>query len=351
MSANTFGSRFQITSFGESHGVALGAIIEGCPAGVPFDMDLLEKELARRRPGQNSIVSPRNEEDRPEVLSGVFEGKTLGTPIAIIVRNKDTRSEDYKEIAFQPRPGHADDLWRLKFGHSDHRGGGRSSGRETLSRVIGGAVAQMILKELCPQMQVFAFATRIASHALNDQEILKIESDLGSGQLRVDQFSSRMPNAEKNILIEDLLLKAKTEGRSYGGEVEVFISNPFPGLGQPVFHKLKADMASAFMSVGATAGVELGDGRDVTEAEGSQFHRQQDQRHYGGIRGGISSGEPILFRVFFKPTSTVLDAAKKGRHDPCIVIRAIPVLESMAWMVMADHVLWARQDRIAAEGV
>ncbi|HWU44486.1 MAG TPA: chorismate synthase, partial [Bdellovibrio sp.] len=161
MSANTFGTRFQITSFGESHGAALGVIIDGCPAGVSFDVALLKKELDRRRPGQSSIVSPRNEEDAPEVLSGVFEGKTLGTPIAIIVRNKDTRSEDYKEISFQPRPGHADDLWRLKFGHSDHRGGGRSSGRETLARVIGGAVARMVLKETCSQTQVFGFATRI----------------------------------------------------------------------------------------------------------------------------------------------------------------------------------------------
>lgn len=346
MSANTFGTRFQITSFGESHGVALGAIIEGCPAGVKFDLNLLKLEMDRRRPGQSAIVSGRSEEDVPEVLSGVFEGKTLGTPIAIIVRNKDARSDDYKEIAFQPRPGHADDLWRTKFGHSDHRGGGRSSGRETLARVMGGAVAQMVLKEICPELKVMAFATRIGPLSLDDQEIRVIETNLASGKWLVDQFSSRLPDSEKNKKVEDLLLKAKAEGRSYGGEVEVFITNPSVGLGQPVFHKLKSDLASAFMGVGATAGVELGDGRNVIEAEGSEFHRQDDQRHYGGIRGGISSGEPILLRVFFKPTSTVLDVAKKGRHDPCIVIRAIPVLESMAWMVMADHILWARQDKI-----
>ncbi len=346
MSANTFGNRFQITTFGESHGVALGVVIDGCPAGVPFDMELLKKELERRRPGQSSIVSHRNEADAPEVLSGVFEGKTIGTPIAIIVRNKDARSEDYSEIAFQPRAGHADDLWRLKFGHSDHRGGGRSSGRETLCRVMGGAVAQMILKELTPNLKVIAFATSIGPVALDENNLHKIEEDLAQGDLTVDQFSSRLPDKEKNNQVQDLLLKAKTEGRSYGGEVEVFVANPPHSLGQPVFHKLKADMAAAFMGVGATAGVVLGDGRQVIEAEGSRFHRQEDQRHYGGIRGGISSGEPILFRIFFKPTATVLDVAKKGRHDPCIVIRAIPVLESMAWIVLADHVLWARQDKL-----
>ena len=346
MSANTFGSRFQITSFGESHGPGLGVVIDGCPAGVSFNMDLLVSELARRRPGQNAIVSHRNEEDQPEVLSGVFQGKTLGTPIAVLVRNKDAKSEDYNEIAFQPRVGHADDLWRIKFGHSDHRGGGRSSGRETLARVIGGAVAQMLLKELAPQLQVHAFATRIGPYELTEKEIQSVEKQLQAGTLSVDQFSSRLPHAEKNKNTEELLLKAKTEGRSYGGEVEVFMSSPPVGLGQPVFHKLKADLASAFMGVGATAGVELGAGRDVTTAEGSDFHRQSDQRHYGGIRGGISSGEPILFKVFFKPTATVLDVAKKGRHDPCIVIRAIPVLESMAWIVMADHLLWTRQDQV-----
>lgn len=346
MSANTFGNRFQIISFGESHGNALGAVIEGCPAGVPFDMPLLTTELVRRRPGNNSIVSGRIENDSPEILSGVFEGKTLGTPIAIIIRNNDARSEDYKEIAFQSRPGHADDLWRLKYGHSDHRGGGRSSGRETVARVIGGAVARMLMKQLFPQLQIFAFATKIGPISLEDSEIKNIEAKLKSKSLIIDQFTSRLPHKEKDAEIETLLLNAKAEGRSYGGEIEIIITNPPAGLGQPVFHKLKADLASAFMSIGATSGVELGDGRRAIEAEGSKFHRQTDHRHYGGILGGISSGEDILFSVFFKPTSTVLDVAKKGRHDPCIVIRAIPVLESMAWMVMADHVLWALQDKI-----
>ncbi len=346
MSANSFGNIFKVTSFGESHGAALGCIIDGCPAGIKFDTSLLMAELARRRPGQSAIVTHRNEEDSPEVLSGVFEGKTLGTPIAVIIRNKDARSEDYKQIALQPRPGHSDDLWRSKFGHSDHRGGGRASGRETVARVIGGAVAKMLLNELVPHFHIYAFANRIGPVNLDEAEIRTIEDQLSAGSLTVDNFPTRLPHNEKNQQAEDLLLKAKIEGRSYGGEASICMVNPPMGLGQPVFHKLKSDLASAFMSVGATSGVELGDGRQVVEAEGSQFHRQSEQRHYGGIRGGISTGETILMRVFFKPTSTVLDAAKKGRHDPCIVIRAIPVLESMAWLVMADHVLWAKLDKI-----
>ncbi|RYZ85736.1 MAG: chorismate synthase, partial [Proteobacteria bacterium] len=205
MSANTFGNRFQVTSFGESHGVALGAIIDGCPAGVPFDLEILKKELARRRPGQSTIVSGRNEEDVPEVLSGVFENKTLGTPIAVIIRNKDQRSEDYKEIAFAPRPGHADDLWRTKFGHSDHRGGGRSSGRETIARVIGGAIAQMMLKELVPEMQVHAFATRIGPIGFEDSQIKEVEQKLSDKTLLVDQFASRLPDQNLNAQVEDLL--------------------------------------------------------------------------------------------------------------------------------------------------
>lgn len=346
MSANTFGNRFQVTSFGESHGIALGALIEGCPAGVPFDYDLLKSELDRRRPGQSNVVSARNEEDIPEVLSGVFNGKTLGTPIAVIVRNKDAKSEDYDTIAQTPRPGHADDVWKTKFGHTDHRGGGRSSGRETLSRVIGGAVAQMILKQICPELKIFGFATKIGPVELDNAEIKQIQNKMLLGTFIKNNFSTRLPDHEKNEVAEKLLVDAKQNGKSYGGEAEVYITNPTAGLGQPVFHKLKADLASAFMSVGATAGIELGDGQSATDAEGSQFHRQESQSHYGGIRGGISTGEPIVFRAFFKPTSTVLDEAKKGRHDPCIVIRAIPVLEAMAWMVMADHVLWSRQDRI-----
>lgn len=340
MSANTFGSRFQITTFGESHGPAMGVIIDGCPAGVPFDFDLLCKELSRRRPGSSAIVSGRNEADQPEVLSGVFEGKTLGTPIAVIVKNTDARSKDYNEIRNSPRPGHADDMWLGKFGHSDHRGGGRSSGRETLCRVIGGSIASMLLKQMTPQLKVYGFASQIGPVCLDPSELIAI-----TGSTKIDDFTSRFPHKEKSQQISQLLTDAKAEGRSYGGLVELRIDNPPPYLGQPIFHKFKADMASAFLSIGATAGVSLGDGWNVTDQEGSQFHGNSDQSKYGGVRGGITTGEQIRFQIAFKPTATVLDHAKKGRHDPCIIPRAIPVIEAMAHLVLADHILWQKTDR------
>lgn len=349
MGGSIFGNRFQILSFGESHGTGLGVVIDGCPSEIIFDEAFLKKELSRRRPGQKvndiSIVSDRQELDIPEVLSGVYEGKTLGTPIAMFVRNQDARSNDYKEIAQKPRPGHADDTWRVKFGHTDPRGGGRSSGRETLARVMGGAVAKMFLKQKFPQINIFAFSKQIGPISLTAKDSEQILKKLISSD-KIDDFPSRCPELDLDKKIETLLLQAKKDGKSYGGEAVLVIQNPPAGLGQPVFHKLKSDLAAAFMSIGATAGVELGAGHDVSQTEGSEFHLQTEQSHYGGIRGGISTGETILFRVFFKPTATVLDTAKKGRHDPCIIPRAIPVLEAMAALVITDHVLWQRQDKV-----
>lgn len=324
MGANTFGTLFSITSFGESHGVALGAVIDGCPAGVQWNEDILLRELERRRPGNASVTSSRNESDKPEILSGVFEGKTLGTPIAVIVRNSDARSKDYEKIALAPRAGHADDVWKMKFGHSDPRGGGRSSGRETVARVIGGAVARMFLHDSAPAFSIRGFASQIGPFEANisDEKPLWQRAD-----------------------VEKLLLAAKSEGKSYGGTAELWLDGVPKGLGQPVFRKLKSDLAAAMMSVGATGGVEIGEGFESTRAEGSQFHRQ-GEAPYGGIRGGISTGERIVIKVAFKPTSSVLDVAKQGRHDPCIVPRAIPVLEAMAALVIADHVLLSRSDRV-----
>ena len=350
--ANSFGQHLVITTFGESHGAAMGVVIDGCPSEVPFDMKLLIKELERRRPGQhgqkNSVVSDREEKDQPEVLSGVYDGKTLGTPIAIIIRNQDQRSQDYAKIAKEPRPGHADDTWKIKFGHTDPRGGGRSSGRETSARVMGGAVAQMLLRELCPELSITGFASSIGSVQMSSDEIDTVKKQLQQNdQLDIDSFAARLPNKKKSEEVEAMLLSGKKEGRSYGGVVEVNIFNPPAGLGQPVFHKLKNDLASAFMSVGATAAVELGAGALVAEAEGSEFHSQSDSSHYGGVRGGISTGETITFKVYFKPTATVLHAAKQGRHDPCIVPRAIPVLEAMAALVIADHILLGATDRLS----
>jgi len=341
MAGSSFGELFRVTTFGESHGAAMGAIIDGCPAGIPWDDKLLAGELDRRRPGRTSIDTARTETDAPEVLSGVFDGTTLGTPIAVIVRNEDARSDDYEKIKSEPRPGHADDTWKDKFGHVDHRGGGRSSGRETLSRVIGGAVAQMVISQLAPSTAVLGFASQIGPIALADSGV--VERFLGTTEL--DTLTARFPNAEQAAEIEKLLVEAKENGNSYGGVAEVWVDAPPSGLGQPVFDKLKADLAKAMLSVGATTAFELGAGFVATGAEGSEFHRRDDQSGYGGVRGGISTGERIVFRVHFKPTSSVLDTAKKGRHDPCIVPRAIPVLEAMTKLVVVDHLLRARADR------
>ncbi|MDZ4660978.1 MAG: chorismate synthase [Pseudomonadota bacterium] len=316
MRANSFGSRFVITTFGESHGPAMGVVIDGCPAGVVFDKELLKRELEKRRPGTSEIVSARNESDVPEILSGVFDGKTLGTPLAVIIRNQDQRSSDYEKIKYVPRVGHADEVWAKKFGHTDLRGGGRSSGRETVSRVIGGAVAQMALRHIGDETKVIAFAKRI-------------------GPLDLELSNSREDEVKK------LLVEAREKGYSYGGIAEIWIDHIKTGVGEPVFRKLKSDLAQAYMSVGATIGVEFGVGFAAVNVEGSIFHNANitSSSVYGGMKGGISTGERIVARVAFKPTSSVLDVSKKGRHDPCIVFRALPVLEGMTYLVIADHLV------------
>lgn len=338
MSASSFGSRFVITSFGESHGTALGVVIDGCPAGLKFDEELLKKQLERRRPG-GQLVSQRKEEDAPEILSGVFEGKTIGTPIAIIVRNKDQKSQDYEQIKNSPRAGHADDVWQMKFGHRDHRGGGRSSGRETVTRVMAGAVAEMLCKQLAPQMQMKAYASQVHTYALSETERGQVWTK------DVDSFTARFPSAQHEK-VKELLTLAQSQGESYGGTAEIRIQGAPGGLGQPVFHKLKSDLAQAFMSIGATSGVELGAGSEASNEKGTEFHASSQSENYGGIRGGISTGEEISLKVHFKPTSSILDVAKKGRHDPYIVTRAVPVLEAMTWIVLADHLLWMKTDRV-----
>lgn len=322
MSANTFGERLKMTSFGESHGPAYGVLLDGIPAGVLFNQELLLKNLARRKPGQSGFVTARNESDTPEVLSGIFEGKTLGTPIAVLVRNENQRSTDYDKILNEPRIGHADDTWKNKFGHSDHRGGGRSSGRETLTRVIAGSFAQMLMQQVCPQAQITAYAKQI-------------------GDIKINDPASELPKQ-----IQEILEKAKADGESYGGIVECRIQKPPQSLGQPVFHKFKADLAAAMMSLGATTGFEIGAGFEGTALKGTDFHEKMVSENYGGIRGGITTGEDIVFRVGFKPTSSIKDVAKKGRHDPCIIPRAIPVIEAMCWHLLADHWLWSRTDQV-----
>lgn len=324
MSANITGQRFKYVSFGESHGPAYGIVIDGMPAGITYDHELLLKNLARRKPGQNHYVSARQEPDIPEVLSGIYENKTLGTPIAVIIRNQNQKSSDYNQIQNEPRIGHADDTWKNKFQHVDHRGGGRSSGRETMNRVIAGSFAQMLFDSgVSPGVSVQAYATQIGPYQINH------------------------PQAELPADIQKFLESAKLHGESYGGIAECRISHPLANLGQPVFHKFKADLAAAMMSLGATIGFEIGAGFSSIDLAGTAFHEKMMSENYGGVRGGITTGEDIVFRVAFKPTSSIKDIAKKGRHDPCIVPRALPVIEAICWHLMADHWLWSRTDKIS----
>ncbi len=321
--SNSFGNVFSLTSFGESHGPAMGAVIDGCPAGVVFKEEIMQDFLNRRRPGSSSLVSARNETDAPQIMSGVFENKTLGTPIAIVVQNKDQKSEDYEALKKNGfRQGHADDLWLSKFSHSDHRGGGRASGRETLARVLAGSVAKMFCTQLYPELRVDA----------------QIES-VGVLKSHEESFDEKLSN---------LLMDAKKEGKSYGGIAALKISHPPQSLGEPIFLKFKSEMAKALMSVGAVVGVELGAGFESALAEGSIFHSVQNNESnpYGGIRGGITTGEDVLFRIAVKPTSSVLDVAKQGRHDPCILLRALVVFEAMAWLVLADQILMRRLNQL-----
>lgn len=331
---NTFGRLFRLTTFGESHGPAMGAVLDGCPAGVFLPTEKIQSALDRRRPGQSAVTTTRRESDRVEVLSGVFEEKTLGTPIAAIVRNENQRSGDYDALKTQDRPGHADRVWRERFQHRDHRGGGRTSGRETLSRVIGGAIADAFLARDAPQIQIVAWVEQIGEH------IAKIPP-LSLHRTIVDVHPTRCPDLEVAPQMEREILEAKAQLDSLGGVVAVRVVGLPGGLGEPVFGKLKARLADAFAGVGAVTGIHWGPPslREALASRGSLFHAQNSA--YGGIQGGLSNGEPLEIRVLFKPPATLGEHAKQGRHDPCILPRAVPVLEAMTSLVLAD--LWLQK--------
>jgi len=343
MSASSIGHTFKFHSFGESHGPVVGVVIEGCPAGLNVSKEILKRELDRRRPGRWAWTSSRQELDQAEILSGVFKGKTLGTPIAVVVFNKNQKSQDYERIKKQSRPGHSEDLWKSKFGHYDHRGGGHSSGRETLGRVIAGSFARMLIKKLCPQLKVMAFVRQIGPLKILQVEMQTAEELFQNG-FPTDQFPACFPHKEKSKSVEKLLMQAKEEGESLGSLVELWIENLPKGLGQSLFHKFKSDLAQAVMSLGASAGLEIGLGMDSAGARGTKFH--SEKKNYGGLRGGLTTGERLCFRVAFKPPASLGDISKTGRHDPCIGPRAVPVLESIACLVAADHLLWRRLDQL-----
>ncbi len=317
--SNSFGRLFRWTTFGESHGPAMGVVIDGCPAGLEFNKDILMQRLATRRPGQAGTTG-RVESDEPEILSGVFAGQTLGTPIAIVVKNIGQKSTDYNAIKNSPRVGHADDVWEKKFGHRDHRGGGRASARETLNWVIAGSVAEMFCRETQNNMEVNATLIEVGG----------------------ETFSN--PN---DPLLLKKLEKAKAEGESYGAIVGLHVANPPAFVGEPVFQKTKSELSHAFMGINACCGVELGDGFSLAGKVGTEVHQEHQSRKYGGVRGGITTGENLSFRLAFKPTSSILDIAKRGRHDPCVALRALPIVEAMTWNVMADLILAQRLNRMS----
>jgi chorismate synthase len=332
---NTFGELFRLTTFGESHGVALGAVVDGCPAGVPLTTAHLQAALDRRRPGQSAVTTARAEADQVELLSGVHEDKTLGTPIAAVVRNQDARSQDYAALAREDRPGHADRVWRERFRHRDARGGGRTSGRETLGRVIGGAVAEALLAREVPALRTVAWVSQVGP--------LKAPPPApGLTREQVDAHPTRCPDAATAKAMEARILEAKAAGDSLGGVVTVRVEGLPAGLGEPVFGKLKARLAAAVAGIGAVTGVTWGPDDVLSRLAwpGSQFHAPRaDGRPgdvYGGIQGGLSNGEPLQLQVYFKPPATLGAHATSGRHDPCILPRAVPVVEAMVSLVLAD---------------
>jgi len=333
MRGNVFGKMLSMTTFGESHGPALGVVIDGVPGGLDFSQDALQKELDRRAPGKIAGTTSRKEPDTPEVLSGIFEGKTLGTPIAVIVKNTNQRSQDYDKLKNEYRPGHADKTTQHKYGIRDYRGGGRSSGRETLSRVIGGYFAGLII----PKVQIRSYITKMGPFIFDEKIPKDLNADFGP-------YSFPVPG--KDTEIRDYLLKLKKNGDSIGGKVGVVVEGCPMGLGEPAFDKLKADFGKGLLSIGACVAFSFGLGEEMADLPGSQVSK--DSTNFGGIEGGISNGEKIFLQATFKPTSTIGEKAKEGRHDPCIVPRAIPVVEAMVKFVLADHYL--RQNAYSMQG-
>ena len=348
---NTFGNIFRLTSFGESHGAAIGGIIDGCPAGIEVDMDFIQNELNRRRPGQSKITTPRNEADKVEFLSGIFEGKTTGTPIGFVIWNANQHSSDYDNMKALYRPSHADYTYQQKYGIRDHRGGGRSSARETIARCVGGALAKLALNQL--NVSVTAYTSQVGGIKL---EKLYSEYDLNT----IEDTPVRCPDAVKAEEMITLINEVKSKGDTIGGVITCVIKGIPVGLGEPVFGKLHAALGNAMLSINAVKGFEYGDGFDVNH-RGSEvndeFYDKDGEistrtNHSGGIQGGISNGQDIYFRVAFKPVATILmqqhtvdnegheaDLKARGRHDACVLPRAVPIVEAMAAMTILDYYL------------
>ncbi len=355
MSGNTIGKLFSVTTFGESHGLALGCTVDGCPPGLTLSEADLQKDLDRRKPGTSRHTTQRREADEVKILSGVFEGKTTGTPIGLIIENTDQRSKDYSKIAESFRPGHADYSYQYKYGFRDYRGGGRSSARETAMRVAAGAIAKKYLSEKLG-IQVYGYLSQLGP--------IKVDNiDLGI----VEQNPFFCPDAEKIAEMEAYMDALRKEGDSIGAKIEVIATHVPPGLGEPVFDRLDAELAHSLMSINAVKGVEIGDGFDCVHSKGTAFRDEITpegflSNHAGGILGGISTGQSIVARIALKPTSSLripgrsidihgqpIEVVTHGRHDPCVGIRATPIAEAMMAITLMDHVMRHRAQNLDVE--
>ena len=353
MAGNTFGNIFILSTFGESHGAAIGGIIDGCPSGLIIDFEFIQHELNRRKPGQSKIVTQRKEGDEVEFLSGIFQGKTTGTPIGFVIRNENQKTADYNHLVAAYRPSHADYTYDQKYGHRDYRGGGRSSARETATRVVAGAIAKLILKH--HGISVWAYVSQVGEIKLN-----KHYSEVNPSI--IEQNPVRCPDEQTAQLMIDEIEKVRTEGDSIGGIITGIAQGVPAGLGEPVFDKLHADLGKAMLGINAVKGFEYGSGFDGTKMRGSvhnDIFLKNDNKGIstltnksGGIQGGISNGEDIYFNVAFKPVATIMQNQQsvdsegnkiellgKGRHDACVLPRAVPIVEAMTALVLVDHLL------------
>lgn len=355
---NSYGTLFRISTFGESHGPAIGVIIDGCPAGLAIDEQFIQAELGRRKPGQSKITTQRKEDDTVKILSGIFDGKSTGTPIALVIENQDQRSKDYSHIQDIFRPSHADYTYEVKYGNRDHRGGGRSSARETAARVAAGAIAKLLLKQ--SGVEITAFVSQVGN--IKTDHYTKL--DLTQTENNIVRCPDQQTADKMIALIDEVRLSRDT----VGGMVTCVIKNTPAGLGEPVFDKLHAELGKAMLSINAVKGFEYGSGFAGITLRGSQhndaFYKEDNRirtktNHSGGVQGGISNGEDIYFNVAFKPVATIMQdqqsvdkegneatVSGKGRHDPCVVPRAVPIVEAMAALVLADFLLRARASKV-----
>ena len=347
MAGNTFGTIFKLTTYGESHGLAIGGVIDGCPAGIDIDLDRVQHDLDRRKPGQSKIVTQRKESDTVQFFSGIFEGKTTGTPIGFQIINENQKSKDYSHIADTYRPSHADKTYADKYGHRDYRGGGRSSARETACRVVAGAIA----KQMLSQIEITAYTSSVGTLALD-----KCYDQLDFAEIENNRV--RCPDIAFAKAMEEKILEIRKQGDTIGGTITCVLQNVPAGLGEPVFDKLHADLAKAMLSINAVKGFEYGSGFEGSKMKGSEHNDLYNDdgttktNLSGGIQGGISNGMDIYFNVAFKPVATLMQDQEtingdgnrvtmkgKGRHDPCVLPRAVPIVEAMAALVLADHLL------------